>query len=71
MQEAKAGNDVLRYKLAVNTLFQASPNEPEALLDKNWVDAKTTENREISDQLQAQLNGYKNNLIKESIRVRT
>lgn len=71
VQEAKAGKDILRYQMAVNSLFQAARNEPEALLDKAWLDAKAKENRETTLHLQAELQGYKNNLIKESIRVCT
>ncbi|CCC12045.1 hypothetical protein SMACR_02267 [Sordaria macrospora] len=69
VQEAKAGKDILRYQMAVNSLFQAARNEPEALLDKAWLDAKAKENRETTLHLQAELQGYKNNLIKESIRM--
>ncbi|KAK1779192.1 26S proteasome subunit RPN7-domain-containing protein [Copromyces sp. CBS 386.78] len=69
VQEAKAGRDILRYQMAVNSLFQAAPNEPEALLDKAWLEAQAKENRDTTINLQAELQGYKNNLIKESIRM--
>ncbi|EGZ71862.1 PCI-domain-containing protein [Neurospora tetrasperma FGSC 2509] len=69
VQEAKAGSDILRYQMAVNSLFQAAPNEPEALLDKAWMESKEKENRDTTAHLQAELQGYKNNLIKESIRM--
>lgn len=71
VQEAKAGSDILRYQMAVNSLSQAAPNEPEAFLDRAWMGAKEKENRDTTTHLQAELQGYKNNLIKESIRVRS
>lgn len=69
VQEAKAGSDILRYQMAVNSLFQAAPNEPEAILDKTWMESKEKENRDTTAHLQAELQSYKNNMIKESIRV--
>ncbi|KAL0473426.1 COP9 signalosome subunit 1 [Neurospora intermedia] len=71
VQEAKAGSDILRYQMAVNSLFQAAPNEPEAILDKTWMESKEKENRDTTAHLQAELQSYKNNMIKESIRMGT
>lgn len=59
----------MRYKTAVDSLSQVAPNEPEASLDQDWIDTKSKEIRNTADHLQAELQGYKNNLIKESIRV--
>jgi len=67
--EAKRGRDVQRYRDAVECLRIASPSEPEATLDQTWVDAMETANRDETHRLTAELKMYKNNLIKESIRV--
>ena len=45
------------------------PEDPEGVPDLGWVDSKTKHLRAESDKLEQQLKGYKNNLIKESIRV--
>ncbi|KAL2752552.1 hypothetical protein ACRALDRAFT_2029760 [Sodiomyces alcalophilus JCM 7366] len=67
--EAKSGNDVGRYKEAYECIKIAAPSEPEAVLDQAWVDRVTRENRAQTHRLELQLKGYKNNLIKESIRM--
>jgi COP9 signalosome complex subunit 1 len=46
-----------------------APNEPEAVLDTEWVDRTQKLVRAETDRLEHELRGYKNNLIKESIRV--
>lgn len=68
--EAKRGRDVQRYRDAVECLRIAAPSEPEAALDQTWVDAMETSNRDETHRLTNELKMYKNNLIKESIRVR-
>ena len=68
--EAKGGRDVLRYERAVRALADAAPNDPEATLDTNWVDRMKKSVKAETDRLEHELRGYKNNLIKESIRVR-
>lgn len=67
--EAKSGKDVERYELAVEALGQATPNDPDAVLDQRWVDVAKQTVRAETDKLEHELKGYKNNLIKESIRV--
>lgn len=67
--EAKRGKDVARYREAVDLLRQASPNEPEASLDRKWIDVTEKSNREETKRLEQELKGYKNNLVRESIRV--
>ncbi len=47
----------------------AGPNEPEAEFDDAWVNNTGKSNRTLTHQLEAELKGYKNNLVKESIRV--
>lgn len=67
--EAKSSKDVLRYERAVAALAEAAPNESEAVLDTEWVDRTNKVVKAETDRLEHELKGYKNNLIKESIRV--
>jgi hypothetical protein len=67
--EAKAGKDVERYERAVDALMEFAPNEPEAVLDPDWVERTQKAIKAEMDRLEHELKGYKNNLIKESIRV--
>jgi COP9 signalosome complex subunit 1 len=70
IKEAKKGSDVHNFYDAVALLLQI-PNftDRERLADPSW--AKEQEKRNASDthKLENELKGYKNNLIKESIRV--
>lgn len=67
--EAKSGKDVGRYEKAVRALSEVAPNEPDAKLDLAWVKDTQRRVRAEGDRLELELRGYKNNLIKESIRV--
>ncbi|KAK1138921.1 hypothetical protein N8T08_001661 [Aspergillus melleus] len=67
--EAKSNKDVSRYEWAVRALAEVAPNEPEAALDKEWVGRMNKVVKAESDRLEHELRGYKNNLIKESIRM--
>ncbi|KAK1768481.1 26S proteasome subunit RPN7-domain-containing protein [Phialemonium atrogriseum] len=67
--EAKRGRDVRRYQAAVESLHMAAPSEPEAVFDQQWIDHTEMSNRADTHRLEAELKGYKNNLIKESIRM--
>ncbi|KAI1828418.1 26S proteasome subunit RPN7-domain-containing protein [Xylaria intraflava] len=67
--EAKKGKDVQRYREALDCLRVAGPNEPEARFDDAWVHATEKSNKNLTHQLEAELKGYKNNLVKESIRI--
>jgi COP9 signalosome complex subunit 1 len=67
--EAKKGKDVQRYRDAWEYMRLAGPNEPEAQYDDAWVNITTKSNNNLTHQLEAELKGYKNNLVKESIRV--
>jgi COP9 signalosome complex subunit 1 len=69
--EAKAGNDVNRYRDAWDALRTMAPEEPEAQRDDAWIDRIETANKAETARLEGELKGYRNNLIKESIRVRT
>jgi hypothetical protein len=48
-----------------------APEEPEAQRDDAWIDRIETANKAETARLEGELKGYRNNLIKESIRVRT
>ncbi|KAK3692370.1 26S proteasome subunit RPN7-domain-containing protein [Podospora appendiculata] len=67
--EAKRGRDPQRYREAVECLRIAAPSEPEASFDKAWLENTETANQNETRRLTAELKGYKNNLIKESIRM--
>lgn len=67
--EAKSSKDVLRYERAVAALAEVAPKEGEAIPDTEWVDRTNKIVKAETDRLEHELKGYKNNLIKESIRV--
>ncbi|KAI0408729.1 26S proteasome subunit RPN7-domain-containing protein [Xylaria palmicola] len=67
--EAKQGKDIQRYRDAWECIHSAAPDEPEAQLDFAWEEATTKSNKILTHQLEVELKGYKNNLIKESIRI--
>jgi COP9 signalosome complex subunit 1 len=67
--EAKKGKNVQLYTNLVEEFANIAPNDPAALTDTAWAEKKTREVREEHDRLEHELKSYKNNLIKESIRV--
>ncbi|KAJ5591829.1 COP9 signalosome subunit 1 (CsnA) [Penicillium hispanicum] len=67
--EAKKGKDVMQYEKAVRALSEVAPTEPEASLNAAWVRDVQRSVRAQTDRLEHELRGYKNNLIKESIRM--
>ncbi|KAF7716564.1 Uncharacterized protein PECH_004365 [Penicillium ucsense] len=67
--EAKSGKDVGRYEKAVRALAEVAPTESEATLDTVWVQKVQRQVQAQSERLEQELRGYKNNLIKESIRM--
>ncbi|KAI5457832.1 26S proteasome subunit RPN7-domain-containing protein [Mariannaea sp. PMI_226] len=69
MVEAKAGKDVSRYLEAWECLRLAAPDEPEAQRDHAWIDHTERKNKDETARLTSELKAYKNNLIKESIRM--
>jgi len=69
--EAKSGKNVELYEKAVRALSEVAPTEPAATLDSAWILEVQRSVRAQTDRLEHELRGYKNNLIKESIRVRT
>ncbi|KAL1875751.1 hypothetical protein VTK73DRAFT_9812 [Phialemonium thermophilum] len=67
--EAKKGKDVQRYRDAVECLRVAAPSDPDAVLDRAWVEHIERSNKAETQRLETELKGYKNNLVKESIRM--
>ncbi|TWU73320.1 hypothetical protein ED733_004359 [Metarhizium rileyi] len=67
--EAKAGKDVSRYRDAWDAIRTAVPNDPEAQKDDAWIERTETANKAETARLEGELKGYRNNLIKESIRM--
>ncbi|KXX78020.1 COP9 signalosome complex subunit 1 [Madurella mycetomatis] len=67
--EAKRGRDTQRYREAVECLRIAAPSEPEATFDQAWLENQESANQIETNRLLTELKGYKNNLIKESIRM--
>lgn len=69
MTEAKQGRDVGRYDAVVAAIREILPGDINAVPDSAWIDRTNKQVKAESDRLETELKGYKNNLIKESIRV--
>lgn len=67
--EAKAGKDPALYQALVQLMVQIDPSNELAILDTDHIARKLIENQRTTDKLVAELRGYKNTLIGESIRV--
>ncbi len=67
--EAKRGKDVQRYEMATSALQEVAPQDPDAAVDQAWIDRTKKQVKAETDKMELELKGYKNNLIKESIRV--
>ncbi|KAH6661391.1 26S proteasome subunit RPN7-domain-containing protein [Truncatella angustata] len=67
--EAKRGRDTQRYRNAWEAIRIAAPTEPEAQWDQSWLDRTNQSNKTEAHRLDVELKGYKNNLIRESIRI--
>ena len=50
-------------------LHELDPADRESTPDLAWIDTVKKQNKVETDKLEMELKGYKNNLIKESIRV--
>lgn len=68
--EAKQGRDIRRYDAAVSAIREIMPGDRNATPDVAWKEKVNKQIKAESDRLETELKGYKNNLIKESIRVR-
>ncbi|KAF1914048.1 26S proteasome subunit RPN7-domain-containing protein [Ampelomyces quisqualis] len=66
---AKKGKHVKAYTTLVAQLAEIAPQDPAASLDTAWAEKKTREIQQEQDRLEHELKSYKNNLIKESIRM--
>ncbi len=53
----------------MSSLREIAPNDPDAILDVAWVGTTKAQVKKNTDTLELELKTYKNNLIKESIRV--
>jgi COP9 signalosome complex subunit 1 len=69
--ESKKGQDTQMYKKLVTVLRSNDTEDDLSTLDTAWIDKTDREVKSRTDQLEAELKQYKNNLIKESIRVST
>ena len=67
--EAKQGSDVVRYEYAVSCLREIAPSDADASPDVAWIESTKAQVKRNTDTLELELKTYKNNLIKESIRV--
>ena len=68
--EARKGNDVANFT-AAHALLSSIPNyrDTDHLLETSWAAAQEKKNATETHRLENELKGYKNNLIKESIRM--
>ncbi|KAJ4374362.1 hypothetical protein N0V83_003103 [Neocucurbitaria cava] len=67
--DAKKGKNVSRYTGLVEEFSNIAPQDAAALTDTAWAEKKTRETQQEQDRLEHELKSYKNNLIKESIRM--
>ncbi|KAK8160739.1 26S proteasome subunit RPN7-domain-containing protein [Phyllosticta citrichinensis] len=67
--EAKHGKDVEVYNTITDRLHTIDPDDPLGVPDTAWLERKTKEVKAEMESLEQQLKQYKNNLIKESIRM--
>ncbi|KAL8724174.1 MAG: hypothetical protein Q9166_008100 [cf. Caloplaca sp. 2 TL-2023] len=67
--EVKQGRDVGQYDTVIAAIREILPGDVNAAPDLAWIERTNKQVRAESDRLEAELKGYKNNLIKESIRM--
>jgi len=70
INEAKQSRNIEKYTDLIAITKSVAPSDPLAVEDQEWIDSKTRQVKAETDRLEHELKGYKNNLIKESIRVR-
>lgn len=61
--------DVNFYLTLVEAFHKLAPSDPLANIDSDWMEEVSGKSQRKTDQLEKELKAYKNNLIKESIRV--
>ncbi|PHH61126.1 hypothetical protein CDD81_743 [Ophiocordyceps australis] len=69
VSEAMTGRDVERYIKACQYLRSAAPGDVEGEVDEEWIQSMEIDNKLETQRLEDELKGYKNNLIKETIRM--
>jgi COP9 signalosome complex subunit 1 len=67
--ELKKGVDVDSYMSAIEWLSKVAPHDPAARIDTDWAADTSRKVKFDTDRLEHELKTYKNNLIKESIRM--
>jgi len=67
--ESKSAKNPETYLNLVSLLREIDASNELAKLDVEWMERKTKENQKETERLDQELRGYKNNLIKESIRM--
>ena len=67
--QAKEGTDTNLYQDIVETFKKLLPDDPLTQLDTEWVQKQNGRIKAETNRLEYELKAYKNNLIKESIRV--
>lgn len=69
--EAKQGKDTTSYLKLTEYLHDVLPDDSMGIPDLAWMEQKNREVKHEQERLEHELKAYKNNLIKESIRVST
>lgn len=69
-RDALSGRDVELYKEVVEKIRAIDPNDSAAVYNTEWIQTTEKANAVELNRLETELKGYKNNLVKESIRVR-
>lgn len=67
--EVKNGKDVDAYMRLTELASAILPESELSVTDEEWLTRRQKENQRETERLEHELRGYKNNLIKESIRV--
>ncbi|KAJ5719830.1 26S proteasome regulatory subunit Rpn7 [Penicillium malachiteum] len=67
--QALSETDVDQYLKAVQALARLAPKDPELAPNLGWVGKVRADMQAKTERLESELRGYKNNLIKESIRM--
>lgn len=69
LKEARQGRNVDKYLELIWLAEQVAPSDPITIKDQDWIESTSRQVRAETTRLENELKGYKNNLIKESIRV--
>ena len=70
IRQAKEGINVELYSSLVDEFAKLLPDDPLAQKDAEWIQNQRRKAKTQTDRLEHELRQYRNNLIKESIRVR-